>query len=168
LALTLDGPAAIRYPRDEVPEDFPGDCPPFEAGRARVVREGDDGTLLCYGVMCEQGLNAASILAREDGLEVEVVNARFAKPLDAGLICDRIASGRPVIMVEDHAMIGGFGSAVLELAAARGLSTGNVRLMGIPDRFIAHASRGEQLVDAGLDATHIAVAFKELAHVASD
>ena len=168
LALTLDGPSAIRYPRDEVPEDFPGDCPPFEPGRARVVREGADGTLLCYGVMCEQGLNAASILAREDGLMVEVVNARFAKPLDAGLICDRIASGRPVIVVEDHAMIGGFGSAVLELAAARGLSTGNVRLMGIPDRFIPHASRVEQLVDAGLDATHIAVAFKELVRVASD
>ena len=61
-----------------------------------------------------------------------------------------------------YAVAGGLGSAVLELASARGLSTANVRLMGIPDRYIPHASRLEQLVDAGLDATHIAVAVKEV------
>ena len=168
LALSMDTPAAIRYPRDEVPEAMPGECPPFERGKARVIREGTDGTLLAYGAMCEPALNAASILHREDGLDVAVVNARFAKPLDAGLIGERIASGRPVIVIEDHALIGGFGSAVLELAAASGLSTGNIRLMGIPDRFIPHASRLEQLVDAGLDATHMAVAFKELARVLAE
>jgi 1-deoxy-D-xylulose-5-phosphate synthase len=165
LALTLDGPSAIRYPRDEVPEPLKGECPPFEPGKARIIRDGDDGTLLCYGVMTEPALAAALILQREDGMEVGVVNARFAKPLDATLICERIATGKPVLIIEDHAISGGFGSAVLELAVARGLPTSNIRLMGIPDRYIPHASRLEQLVDAGLDATHIAVALKELVSV---
>jgi 1-deoxy-D-xylulose-5-phosphate synthase len=64
--------------------------------------------------------------------------------------------------------MGGFGSAVLELASAAGLSAGNVRLVGIGDRFIPHASRLEQLVDVGLDATHLAVAFKELIQQSSE
>ncbi len=168
LALTLDGPAAIRYPRDEVPDPLGPDCPPFELGKARVVREGSDGTLIAYGVMCEHALEAADTLQREDGLSVAVINARFAKPLDATEISSRIESGKPVVIVEDHAQVGGFGSAVLELAAARGLSTGNVKLIGIPDRFIAHASRLEQLVDAGLDGPHLAVAFKELVRVLAE
>ena len=165
LALMLDGPSAIRYPRDEAPEPLTDECPPFELGKARPVRDGDDGMLLCYGVMVEPALAAAEIMAREDGLNVAVVNARFAKPLDAALIRQWIATSKPVVVVEDHAISGGFGSAVLELAAAAGLSAANVRLMGIPDRFIPHASRLEQLVDAGLDATHIAVALKQLVSV---
>ena len=165
LALMLDGPSAIRYPRDEAPEPLTDECPPFEPGKARPVRDGDDGVLLCYGVMVEPALAAAEIMAREDGLNVAVVNARFAKPLDTALIRQWIATGKPVVIVEDHAISGGFGSAVLELAAAAGLSAANVRLMGIPDRFIPHASRLEQLVDAGLDATHIAVALKQLVSV---
>jgi len=165
LALSLDGPSAIRYPRDEVPEPLPGPCPPFELGKARVVREGDDGTLLAYGAMCEPAMEAVNALRREDGLNVAVINARFAKPLDAALISQYVESGKPVVVIEDHAMAGGFGAAVLEMAAARGLSTANVHVMGIPDRFIPHASRLEQLVDAGLDAHHVAVAFKQLAGI---
>jgi len=157
LALRLDGPAAIRYPRDEVPGDLEGPCPPFELARARTVREGDDATLLCCGSLLEAALAAAEELARTEGLEVAVVNARFAKPLDENCIAERIASGRPMIVCEDHAVTGGFGSAVLELAAARGLDAARVRLMGLPDRFIPHASRREQLAAAGLDAEHIAV-----------
>ena len=162
LALSLDGPAAIRYPRDEVPADLPGPCPPFELGKARACRDGRDGTFLCYGTMVETALAAASILQREDGLEVGVVNARFAKPLDAGTITRIIAGGRPVLVCEDHAMIGGFGSAVLEMASTRGLNTAAVRLAGIPDRFVPHGKRQEQLTDAGLDATHLAVAMKDM------
>jgi len=162
LALSLDGPAAIRYPRDEVPVDLPGECPPFQLGKARTCREGGDGTFLCYGTMVETALAAANILQREDGMEIGVVSARFAKPLDAGTITRLVNGGRPVLICEDHAMIGGFGSAVLELASARGLNTANVRLAGIPDRFLPHAKRQEQLTDAGLDATHLAVAMKDM------
>jgi len=93
-ALTLDAPAAIRYPRDEVPDDLPGECPPFELGKARVVREGDDAAFLCYGAMTEHALAAAELLREQDGLHVAVINARFAKPLDAALLTRRIALGK--------------------------------------------------------------------------
>ena len=168
LGLSLDGPAAIRYPRDEVPADLPGECSPFELGRARVVRKGDDGTFLCYGATVEPALDAAEILQGEHGRSVAVVSARFAKPLDAALIPRLISSGRPVLVCEDHATIGGFGSAVMELSAARGMDTSAVRLMGLPDRFIQHASRREQLSEVGLDATHFAAAMKDMARRGAD
>jgi 1-deoxy-D-xylulose-5-phosphate synthase len=161
-ALSNDGPTAIRYPRDIVPYDLPGDCPPFELGRCRTIKAGDDGTLLCYGTTVEPAISAAKILRGEEGLDVAVVNARFAKPLDADRIAPLIASGRPVLTCEDHSAIGGFGSGVLELAAERGLPAGNVRVLGLPDRFIAHAARLEQLTEAGLDATTMAATLRDM------
>ncbi len=160
--LSLNGPCAIRYPRDEIPESLPGKCPPFELGRARTVRRGDDATLLCYGTMVEQAMTAAQSLQQEDGYEVTVVNARFAKPLDVSLIGRLIASGKPMLVLEDHAVAGGFGSAVLELACDRGLNASNVRLIGVPDRFVQHASRAHQLSEVGLDAAHIAATVKDM------
>ena len=162
LAMSLEVPSAVRYPRDEVPADLGEVCPPFELGKARVVREGADAALLCYGTTCEVALSAAKILQEEDGLNVGVVNARFAKPLDTVLISRLIASGKPMLVIEEHATIGGFGSAVLELAASRGLDASNVRLLGLPDRYIAHASRQEQLTEVGLDATNISATIKDM------
>jgi 1-deoxy-D-xylulose-5-phosphate synthase len=167
LALSLDGPSAIRYPRDEAPDPLPGDCPPFERGRARVLRDGrengkdSDGVLLCYGAMVEAGLEAADSL-RAEGIALTVVNARFAKPLDEPLLTRLIGSRKPMLVIEDHAVHGGIGSAVLEMASARGLDASSVRLLGLPDRYVAHAGRGQQLAEAGLDAPSIAAAIKEL------
>jgi len=162
LALSLDAPSAIRYPRDEVPADLEGQCPPFKLGRARIVRNGNDGAMLCYGVTVEPALAAAELLKREQGMDVAVVNARFAKPLDAVLITRLIVARKPLLVCEDHAVVGGFGSAVMELAAARGLNAANVTLLGIPDRFIQHASRLEQLIEAGLDAANIAATMTDM------
>jgi 1-deoxy-D-xylulose-5-phosphate synthase len=161
-ALAQDAPLALRYPRDEVPADLPGECPPFELGRGRVVREGEHATLLCYGATVEPALLAAEILQREAGLEVAVINARFAKPLDTALITSRLTTGRPMVICEEHVAAGGFGSGVLEMAASRGLSAANVRLLSLPDRFIEHAARQQQLTDAGLTPTHIAAVVKDL------
>ena len=161
-ALSCDGPVAVRYPRDTVPDDLPGDCPPFELGKARTVREGADGTFLCYGTAVEPAMVAAGILQRESDLAVGVVNARFAKPLDVALIGRLIAGGKPLVVCEDHAVAGGFGSAVLELAASRGLAADHVRLVGLPDRYIAHASRQEQLTEVGLDTTSLAAEMQEM------
>ncbi|MCK5113996.1 MAG: 1-deoxy-D-xylulose-5-phosphate synthase [Phycisphaerae bacterium] len=154
---TADGdnknyPTAIRYPRDEVPTPLPGDCPPFELGKSRVVREGKDATLLAYGAMTEHALTAADKLKTDHGLDVAVINARFAKPLDATEISKRISAGTPMLVIEDHAKTGGIGSAILELACERGIDASNVRLCGIPDRYISHASRPAQLREVGLDA----------------
>ncbi len=161
-ALAGDCPVTLRYPRDEVPADLPGDCPPFELGRARTVREGTDGTFLCYGAMVAPAMAAAEALQRDHGLSVGVVNARFAKPLDVALIGRLIAGGRPIVVAEEHAIIGGFGSAVMELAAARGLNAARVRLLGLPDRFVAHATRAEQLAEVGLDPPALAAEMREL------
>ena len=158
LALTLQTPCAIRYPRDEVPESFRGTDAPFELGRAAKIRDGDDGTFLALGAMVECALAAAERLAAEHGVEVAVYSARFAKPLDEALIAERLAVG-PVLTVEDHALIGGFGSAVAELAADRGLDATRLRRAGLPDRFIAHGRRSDQLAEAGLNPASLAAAL---------
>lgn len=162
LGLSLDTPTAIRYPRDEVPENLPGPCPPFELGKARIIREGQDGTFLCYGTMVEPALAAAKLLYDDRNLSIAVVNARFAKPLDVTLITNLINSAKPLVVCEDHSKAGGFGSAVMELAAERGLNASNVRLLGLGDRYIAHASRMEQLMETGLDATSLDATMREM------
>ena len=163
LALSLDGPAAIRYPRDMTPPELPGPCPPFELGRARVLHEGLDGTFLCYGTTVASAMRARENLLREDGLDVGVISTRFAKPLDVTLIARLISTGRPIVICEEHATAGGFGAAVLELAAARGLNAANVHLLGLPDRFVGQASRQEQLAEVGLDAINMAATLKDMA-----
>jgi 1-deoxy-D-xylulose-5-phosphate synthase len=161
-ALSCDSPAAIRYPRDETPSPLAGPCPPFELGRSRLLCEGDDATILAYGAMNEIALKAAEYLVGARGIRAAVLNARFAKPLDAAAITRRLAGGAPLIVVEDHARIGGLGSAVLELAADRGLTRSAIRCLGLPDRFIAHASRDEQLQEVGLDAQTLAEAVRDM------
>jgi 1-deoxy-D-xylulose-5-phosphate synthase len=160
LALSLDGPCAIRYPRDGAPLSLaPATATPYRLGRACRLRDGPDGTFLALGAMVEHALAAAELLSSRHGLETGVVSARFAKPLDERLIGELVASGRGVVVVEDHAANGGFGSAVLELAAARDLPAGQFELKGLPDRFIPHASRTEQLAQAGLNAPALAEAM---------
>jgi 1-deoxy-D-xylulose-5-phosphate synthase len=161
LGLSLNQPCAIRYPRDNMPKPLP-QCPPFTLGRSRVLREGDAATLLCYGVTAMIALDAAEMLS-ESGIEVSVVNARFAKPVDREMVAAAFSSGAPVVTVEDHSVAGGFGSAVLETAQELGLTCSRVGRLGMPvDRFIAHGPRGGQLAECGYDATGIAAAVQKL------
>lgn len=162
LALKLDKPSAIRYPRDSVPQGLyaTGGTPPFELGRSIVLRNGVDGTILAYGGQCRAALEAADLLAA-DGLNFQVVNARFAKPVDRDMIAQAIARGGPVLTVEDHSIAGGFGSAVIESAVEMGLNTTNIVMLGIPENsFIAHGPRAGQLAQAGIDAAGIATAAR--------
>jgi 1-deoxy-D-xylulose-5-phosphate synthase len=108
--------------------------------------------------MVETALEAALLLDGK-GVSVEVVNARFVKPLDrSGILalCDRHDR---IVTLEDHALMGGFGSAVLELVAAEGPVRAHVQPMGVPDRFLEHASRAESLRECGLDAPSVAARF---------
>ncbi len=155
LATSLERPCAIRYPRDIVPEP-PSQQTPFALGKAHRLKEGGGGTFLAIGAMVEYAMQAADILAEKDGIEIAVVSARFAKPLDEELITELIATGKPVLTAEDHSVAGGFGSAVMELAAKNSLDTSNVKLLGVPDRFIAHAARDQQLAEASLNADGLA------------
>ncbi|MFW6146107.1 MAG: 1-deoxy-D-xylulose-5-phosphate synthase [Planctomycetota bacterium] len=159
-ALTQDGPTMIRYPRDQVPPPAAETCPPFERGRGRVLRDGAHGTFLCYGAPAAAACDAAERLA-DEGVAMGVVSARFAKPLDEDLLATLLTAGRPVITCEDHARPGGFGEAVLEAAHRAGLPTERLVIRSLPDRFIAHAGRGEQLHQVGLDADGLARAARD-------
>jgi len=167
LALTLDVPCAIRYPRDNVPAPLyaDGEMPPFELGRSVTLRNGDDATILACGSTCSYAIDAAELLAN-DGIEVRVVNARFAKPIDTDMVRTALNTGRPVVTVEDHSVSAGFGSAVLETARNLGLDATGIRILGIPtDRFIAHGSRSGQLAEVGIDAAGMAAAVRDALRV---
>jgi len=170
LALRLDSPSAVRYPRDCVPEaDFELTIAPhlraaasadWQLGRSRILREGDDATLLVYGALAAIAMAAAEELEAE-GLSIGVVDARFCKPLDGETIARLLRSGRPVLTVEDHSLQNGFGSAVLEYAVSRGLPTVSITRLGHPDRLIAHATRSQQLAEVGLDTPGIIRALRD-------
>ncbi|MEK6676874.1 MAG: 1-deoxy-D-xylulose-5-phosphate synthase [Planctomycetota bacterium] len=165
LGLSLNQACAVRYPRDNVPAEELA-CPAFEIGKARVLRKGSAATLLCYGVTANYGLAAAEMLA-ENGVNVTVVNARFAKPIDRDMVKAAFSSGAPVVTTEDHSVAGGFGAAVLEAAQEMGLTCNRVARLGLPeDRFIAHGPRGGQLAECGIDATGIAATVMRLLEAA--
>jgi 1-deoxy-D-xylulose-5-phosphate synthase len=161
LALSLEVPSAIRYPRDTVPEPF-GSPPPFEVGKSRLLRDGGHATVLGYGATVATAMEAAELLAADD-IQLRVVNARFAKPIDQAMVIDAFTSGHPVITAEDHSLAGGFGSAVLETAQQLQLPAERLTRLGLPvDRFIPHGSRAGQLAEAGIDAAGIASTVHKL------
>jgi len=160
LALRYNGPCAIRYPKAVLPE-IPGERTPVELGKSEALAWGEDGVILSCGAMLSACLDAANLLA-EEGLDIGVVNARFIKPLDKETVLRAAGSCRFVLTVEEAALMGGFGSAVLETVAEAGLDASRIRRLGIPDKFIEHAERSELLEDLGLDATSIAARCREL------
>jgi 1-deoxy-D-xylulose-5-phosphate synthase len=160
-ALAHDHPTAIRYPKAPA-ETLPREPAPIALGAAERIEPGADATLLACGAVLPACVEAAAAL-RAEGLDIGVVNARFAKPLDTEMILEAIRQSRFVVTVEEGALMGGFGSAVLEAACDAGLDASHVRRLGIPDRFIEHATRQELLEDLGLDAAGIARACRQMA-----
>lgn len=160
-ALALDGPTAIRYPKAPA-ESMKREPAPIELGRAETLRTGRDGTILACGTMLAASLRAADRLA-EEGLELGVVNARFVKPLDTETILRVVEESPLVVTVEEGALMGGFGSAVLEAVSDAGLSAGRIQRLGVPDCFVEHGDRAELLTDLGLDEHGIAQAVRQLA-----
>jgi 1-deoxy-D-xylulose-5-phosphate synthase len=161
LSLQHDGPCAIRYPKATL-ASFEFERSPVEFGRSEIVSWGEDCAILCCGALLADCLKAAELL-REDGINVGVVNARFVKPLDNDVMLRAIRECEFVVTVEEAALMGGFGSAVVEAATDAGLNTSHVRRLGIPDRFIEHGERSDLLADLGLDAAGIASACRALA-----
>lgn len=163
LGIKLNVPSVQRYPRDTVPESIHGGkpAPEFVVGKSAVLREGFDLTILAYGSTCRPALDAADMLVSE-GIEARVVNARFAKPIDQEMVAIALERGGPVITVEEHSIIAGFGSAVLETARELGLDASKISLLGMPpDAFVPHGARSKQLADCRLDAAGIAAAARE-------
>lgn len=143
------GPAAVRYPRGAGPGRLPGaDLDTLPLGKGVVVRRGESVAILSFGAL----LDAAK--AAGDTLNATVVNMRFIKPLDTGLLQELAATHAHFVTLEDHALAGGAGSAVLEWMADAGISLRCTRL-GLPDVFSEHGSREQLLAEYGLDAQGI-------------
>jgi 1-deoxy-D-xylulose-5-phosphate synthase len=152
-ALGHDGPVSLRYPKASL-ERVERAVAPVELGQAEVHDWGDDAILLVLGTLFPTCVKAAEVL-RKEGLSVGVINARFAKPLDRATLLKAVEELPLVVTVEEGTLEGGFGSAVLEAANAAGMNTTNVVRLGLPDRFIEHAERGELLAELGLDVAGI-------------
>jgi 1-deoxy-D-xylulose-5-phosphate synthase len=165
-ATTCESPIAIRYPKASA-GDLNLHQQPIEMGTGQVVRWGVDGAILGLGPMLELALQAAEMLA-EQGLDVAVINPRFVKPLDADLLERVFSECKFVLTAEEGALMGGFGSAVLELACERGWDTRLMHRLGIPDHFIEHGERSELLAELGLSAEGLAAKCRELAGQAAE
>ena len=148
-ALQQNAPCAIRYPKTTAPS-VQREIAPIELGRSEVLRWGTDGMLLCCGNPLPDCIAAADALQQE-GIEIGVINARFVKPIDAEMVTRVFTECGFVITVEEAALMGGFGSAVLETASNAGLDTRRLQRLGIPDKYIEHGDRGELLADLDLD-----------------
>ena len=159
-AVECGRPFAVRFPRGPARGvALDPDPKPLPIGRGELLRDGDDVALVAIGKSVVAALEAAEQLA-ERGLSAAVVDARFAKPLDGDLLADVARRCRLVVTVEDHALAGGFGSAVLELLAARAPGV-EVRRLGLPDRFVEHGDVDAQWRAAGIDRDAIAAAAAE-------
>lgn len=161
-AINSGKPVALRYPRGNG-IGVPLDGPPRELpwGKGEIVRaEGHDLLLLAVGPQVYLARQAAEALARE-GVASTVINARFIKPLDEELLVEHISKARAVITVEENALAGGFGSAVLELCEQRGLNP-LVRRIGIPDRFIGHGNVAKLQAQCGLSVEGIVATYRQL------
>lgn len=164
-ALDCGKPVAIRYPKASAAEiDLSGQ--PIELGKSQIVRWGTDGALLGLGPMLEMALEAADKLS-SIGIEVAVINPRFIKPLDTELLEKVFTECRFVVTMEEGALAGGFGSAVLELACDQGWDTRGMRRLGIPDEFAEHGDRKELLADFGMSPDRIFELCQELAENSS-
>jgi 1-deoxy-D-xylulose-5-phosphate synthase len=151
-----DAPSAVRYPRGEgTGVEMPEIGVPLEIGRGRILREGTTIALLSFGARLSECLKAAQELAAM-GLSTTVADARFAKPLDTGLI-NRLAREHEVLVTIEEGAIGGFSSHVLHhLATSGALDHGlKVRSMVLPDLFLDHDAPYAQYETAGLNARHI-------------
>jgi 1-deoxy-D-xylulose-5-phosphate synthase len=161
LALDSGGPWAIRYPRDRAPDANFSD-EPVAAGRAAVLGRGKAGAILALGATVAAALAAAEQLAGQ-GIGLTVASARFAKPIDGECLARLLAEHPWVMTLEDHTAPGGFGSAVLEAGAERGLDTRKIHRVAVADALVEHAGRAAQLAAAGLTPEKIAARAKSLA-----
>lgn len=161
-ALTYNCPVAMRYPRGEglgVPMDEALQVLPL--GKAEVLQEGDKVTLLALGSMVHIAEQAAERLHAELGITPTVINARFAKPLDADTILQYAGQDTLLITLEEQAVTGGFGSAVLELYNQHGIDARNVLTIGIADSFVQHGNTARLKEMQGLDVESVVAKVKE-------
>jgi 1-deoxy-D-xylulose-5-phosphate synthase len=159
-ALSLNAPAALRYPRGSSSGKHNEPLAPLVHGKAEVLRRGRGVAILAYGTTVDVALDAWNLLA--DSVEgVTVINARFAKPLDEALLIDLQRGHSHVITLEEHSLGGGFGSAIAEFISDHGLKL-RVERIGISNVLVAHDSQDKQRALFGLTGDSVAARVKNI------
>lgn len=160
-AVQHDGPSAIRYPRGSCPAPWQKRAPEaLPIGRGETLRAGEDIAIVAVGPQVQVASEAAARL-EADGVSAEVINARFVKPLDEQRICEAAERCGRMIVLEENALIGGFGSAVLEVLSDKAPEC-RVARIGVPDRFVEHNKPAVQLAGCGLTAEDVAARAREM------
>ena len=152
------GPVYLRLSRTEYPDLYPAGTA-FEAGKAKIVREGTDCTVFAIGIEVHKALEAAELLAAE-GISVQVVDLLSVKPIDSELVASCAAKTGAVVCAEEHQIIGGAGSAVAEVLARAGVGA-PTEFIGLQDTFTESGAYGDLLRKYGLDAEAIVGAIKK-------
>ena len=149
--LQQDGPCALRIPRGSGEGQLlsENDWNPLPIGRGEVIRTGDDHLIIAYGAMVTPALVTAELLCSGSGISATVINARFLRPLDQGLIHPLARRIGKIVTMEEGALAGGFGAAVLESLNDQGITVPMLRF-GIPDVLVDHASPQESRSMLGL------------------
>jgi len=151
----LDGPCAIRYPKGEV-DDFSEIGKNYAIdGKAEILREGSDVTIVAIGKMSSNAMEACRSKKLSDK-SIEIINARFVKPLDIETILSSAVKTKTVITIEDNVLTGGFGSQVLQELTKKGIKDLRFESIGWPDTFVSQGSRKELETLYGLDSDSIA------------
>ncbi|MFN2451991.1 MAG: 1-deoxy-D-xylulose-5-phosphate synthase [Candidatus Dormibacteria bacterium] len=157
--LAHNGPFSIRFPRGSAPARAPRPLKPLPLGHMRVLQRGSDVVLVAVGKMVGVAEAAAGQLG-ESGISATVVDARYVKPLDPE-IATLAARHSAVVTVEDGSLVGGFGSAVLELLAEQAVAV-PVRRLGLPDHFVEHGAQSALLEGFGLSPEGVADAVRRM------
>ncbi|MFS0643960.1 1-deoxy-D-xylulose-5-phosphate synthase [Siminovitchia sp. 179-K 8D1 HS] len=157
-----DGPIALRFPRGNgYGVSMDSDLKQIPIGSWEVLRQGTDAAILTFGTTIPMALEAASRLEKQ-GISVQVVNARFIKPLDDQLLHGLLRRNMPILTIEEAVLQGGFGSAVLEFASEHGYRHAFIDRLGVPDRFIEHGSVKELLKEIGMTPENVVMKIKAL------
>ncbi|WP_067836783.1 1-deoxy-D-xylulose-5-phosphate synthase [Amphibacillus sediminis] len=157
-----EGPIAIRYPRGNATGVTPKkQVSILPIGSWEVLRKGQDLAILTFGTSIDLVLQAAESLS-DYGISVEVVNARFIKPLDEAYLLQLFKTGKPILTIEEATLMGGFGSSILENAERHGYSNLTIKRMGISDYFYEHGHVNQLLEEAGLDKASIINQVKKM------
>lgn len=154
-AVNHKGPIAIRYPRGYgIGVSLDWQFKKIEIGKSTIEREGNDISIIAIGHHVHTAMLAADELEKH-GIKTTVVNARFVKPLDKEVIKKLARNIGKIITIEENALMGGFGSAVLEVLADENLTEVSVKRLGLPDRFIEHGNQKILRRAVGLDVSTI-------------
>lgn len=158
-SLYRKGPIALRYPRGNA---LGVEIKPFmqiPIGKGEIVEKGEDAAVIAIGDMIDVGMKVRAELAKEN-IDIEVVNARFVKPLDGELLKDVFSRHKKVITLEDNVITGGFGSAILEFMNQYKITGVDVLVHGLPDKFVEHGTPDELFRDLKLDVNGVSEIIK--------